>query len=286
MCFQRCFVALAFLAATAASSRADIFRWDNGELIPGTKGITAGPGVQLDHYELAYAELSQLDLTGSRFDFSNLSNAHLGQSNLTSVNLTGANLAHAFLSSATLTGTNLTLADTRGALGLDVTGATLRNTILPDGTLPISEWFADDRLVVRNFHGAPENDVDPELVGITLPLTGNLFLAVLNPEFNDERWRSTIAFEHGISFTLGGSLELTFATGVDPAKQVGRTFDVFDWTGVIFAGQFQVKSPYTWDLTDLYAGGTVRLTAVPEPSTLVLLIFAAASWCLRRGRAT
>ena len=77
MCFQRCFVALAFLVATAASSRADIFRWDNGQLIPGTEGITPGPGVQLDHHELAYAALSDLDLTGSRFDFSNLSYAYL-----------------------------------------------------------------------------------------------------------------------------------------------------------------------------------------------------------------
>ena len=57
MCFQRCFVALAFLVAMAASSRADIFRWDNGQLIPGTEGITPGPGVMLDHHELAYADL-------------------------------------------------------------------------------------------------------------------------------------------------------------------------------------------------------------------------------------
>jgi len=40
MSLQRCLVALAFLVATAGSSRADIYRWDNGWLIPGTEGIT------------------------------------------------------------------------------------------------------------------------------------------------------------------------------------------------------------------------------------------------------
>jgi hypothetical protein len=70
MCFQRSLVALAFLVAMAAPSRADIFRWDNGQLIPGTEGITPGPGVQLDHHELGYAELSSRNLTDSRFDFS------------------------------------------------------------------------------------------------------------------------------------------------------------------------------------------------------------------------
>jgi len=47
MSLQRCLVALAFLVATAGSSRADIYRWDNGWLIPGTEGITPGPAVQL-----------------------------------------------------------------------------------------------------------------------------------------------------------------------------------------------------------------------------------------------
>ena len=109
MCFQRCFVALAFLIATAGSSRADIFRWDNGQLIPGTEGITPGPGVQLDHHELAYAALSSLDLTGSRFDFSNLSYANPLQifSTLTNANLSGANLANANLQNSTLTNANL-----------------------------------------------------------------------------------------------------------------------------------------------------------------------------------
>ena len=61
----------------SATARADIYRWDNGQLIPGTEGITPGPGVVLDHHELAFAALSERDLTGARFDFSNLTSAYL-----------------------------------------------------------------------------------------------------------------------------------------------------------------------------------------------------------------
>jgi uncharacterized protein YjbI with pentapeptide repeats len=83
-------VCVLVLLASSSTTRADIFRWDNNQLIPGTEGITPGPGVQLDHHELAYAALYNLDLTGSRFDFSNLSYAALGSSTLTNANLSGA----------------------------------------------------------------------------------------------------------------------------------------------------------------------------------------------------
>jgi hypothetical protein len=68
---------------------------------------------------------------------------------------------------------------------------------------------------------------------------------------------------------LGGALELTFSTHVDPRFQVGRTTQVFDWTGVSPVGRFAIRSPYVWDVTNLYATGEVTLIAVPEPSTLV-----------------
>ena len=64
--------------------------------------------------------------------------------------------------------------------------------------------------------------------------------------------------------TLGGTLELTFAAGVDVATQSGRTIDLFDWTGVTPTGAFTVSSPYTWNLSNLYTTGEVTLTAVPS----------------------
>jgi len=79
-----------------------------------------------------------------------------------------------------------------------------------------------------------------------------------------------ISFEPGIPVSLGGTLDLDFADGVDPATQLGRTIHVFDWTGVSPSGALDIGGPYTWDVSHLYTAGDVTLTAVPEPSTMVL----------------
>ena len=55
------------------------------------------------------------------------------------------------------------------------------------------------------------------------------------------------------------------------ASQLGRTFDLFDWTSVTPTGAFTISSPYAWNLSNLYTTGEVTLTAIPEPATLVLL---------------
>jgi hypothetical protein len=78
--------------------------------------------------------------------------------------------------------------------------------------------------------------------------------------FEADAWDSTISFAHGIPVTLGGTLELTFAGDVDVADQVGRTFDLFDWTGVSPTGDIAVSSPYPWDLSSLYTTGEVTLS--------------------------
>ena len=82
--------------------------------------------------------------------------------------------------------------------------------------------------------------------------------------FDADPWDSTISFAPGIPVTLGGTLELTFAPGVDVATQSGRTIDLFDWTGVTPTGAFTVSSPYTWNLSKLYTTGEVTLS-IPLP---------------------
>src|SRR5262245_53333356 len=100
----------ALLIGLTAACQADIFRWDNGQLIPGTGGITPGPGVQLDHRQLRFARLAELDLAGANLASSNLTRASLYRSTLTNANLSGAILVDANLSSATLTGGDLSIA--------------------------------------------------------------------------------------------------------------------------------------------------------------------------------
>jgi hypothetical protein len=60
----------------AADVRAQIYRV-NGELIPGTEGITPGPSVQLDQRELRFAQLASLDLSAANFAESDLTSADL-----------------------------------------------------------------------------------------------------------------------------------------------------------------------------------------------------------------
>jgi hypothetical protein len=91
--------------------------------------------------------------------------------------------------------------------------------------------------------------------------------------FEADAWDSTISFAPGIPVTLGGTLELTFAADVNPATQLGRTFDLFDWTGVTPTGAFTVSSAYTWNLSNLYTTGEIMLTAIPEPASVALAVF-------------
>ena len=81
--------------------------------------------------------------------------------------------------------------------------------------------------------------------------------------FDADPWDSTISFAPGIPVALGGTLELTFAPGVNIATQSGRTIDLFDWTGVTPTGAFNVSSPYTWDVAKLYTTSEVTLAAAP-----------------------
>ena len=97
---------IAILAAPSAD--ADIYRWDNGEVIPGTEGIEPGPGVDLSHMDLRSARLNGKDLTGANLEGANLANASLLGSNLTDANLIGTNLTSVNLYNATLMNADLT----------------------------------------------------------------------------------------------------------------------------------------------------------------------------------
>jgi uncharacterized protein YjbI with pentapeptide repeats len=69
-------ISLVFLAiAASVRVRADIYRWDNGQLIPGTEGITPGPGVQFLWNDLSFADFRSMNLSGTVFFKAILSDA-------------------------------------------------------------------------------------------------------------------------------------------------------------------------------------------------------------------
>jgi uncharacterized protein YjbI with pentapeptide repeats len=262
--------------------------------IPGiTEDTTIGSGITLEQlystasyqaHDLSGIGLVGSNLAGAVFAGQKLTRADFGGVNLTGADLKEANLAEAnfFVNQcasygqycgpgdAILSGADLTAADGRGAWNLfgPARFAITTNLILPDGHIDGLDLDAGGRLVLHDFDGTPyfrfpdHITVDQHLMmgpGGTLRMV-----------FEADAWDSTILFAPRIPVAIGGALELTFAADVNLASQVGRTFHVFDWTGVNPTGVFTVSSPYIWDLSNLYTTGEVTLAAVPEPAGFAL----------------
>ena len=93
----------------SSSLHADVFRWDNGEVIPGTEGIEPGPGVELNLWNtesqnLRFADFRERDLTGAGFVFSWLQDASFHLANLTNTSFRRATLRDADFSDAVIAG--------------------------------------------------------------------------------------------------------------------------------------------------------------------------------------
>jgi hypothetical protein len=184
------------------------------------------------------------------------------------------NLTNTVLTNFSLEGANLTGADLRGSnydycCGPVSYGQETTNLIYPSGHIAGVQLGAGQALTVRDYDGRRNYPIGPVpiTVGQHFTNTGGTLRLV----FEADDWNSTISFDAGIPVALGGTLELTFTEGVSLASQIGRTFDLFDWTGVNPAGAFRVASPYAWDLSNLYNTGEVTLLAIPEPTTVVLV---------------
>jgi uncharacterized protein YjbI with pentapeptide repeats len=209
-------------------------------------------------------------LTDADFSQANLVNADFYAARLTSADLHQANLTNALFGSANLTDADFAGADARGAYFDNLSGAITTNLIRPDGHIDGLTLDTDGPLLVRDYDGRP--DYGTAYPPIPITIDQHLAMApggTLRMVFEADAWDSTISFAPGIPVTLGATLELTFADDVNLATQLGRTFDVFNWTGVTPTGAFAISSPYAWDLSNLYTTGEVTLTAIPEPSAFL-----------------
>jgi uncharacterized protein YjbI with pentapeptide repeats len=231
--------------------------------------------------------LAQLYSTAS-YQARDLSGVGLDYCNLAGGNLAGQNLTNASFNGAMLTGADFTAADARDAI-LFQSDVITTNLIRPDGHINGLNLEAGGVLVVRDYDGNP--------VAYPVP-TGPISISVdqhlamdpggtLRMVFEADAWDSTISLAPGIPVTPGGTLELTFAADVNPASQLGRTFDLFNWTGVTPTGAFAISSPYHWNLSNLYSTGEITLNAVPEAATVPLLLASGIAIIIsRRSRIT
>jgi uncharacterized protein YjbI with pentapeptide repeats len=233
-------------------------------------------------------DLRNANLTGAEFWGATLTGADLRNANLTGADFLYATLTGADLRNANLTGArfwygaNLADADLRGAVGADLSGATLHNTILPDGQIQGLALGSGETLRVRNS-------------GVAITVSNTMIFdadSTLRLELEPD-WTSIINLADGVTPQLGGTLYLDLAEGVGPGALLGQTFYLFNWNGLLagdnhFLSIVSDLGPYyVWDTSDLYNGGTVTLIAVPEPGTIALIapaLFGFAGIAFRRMR--
>lgn len=235
----------------AVSSSADIYRWDNGNPIPGTQGIVPGPGVSLSSLDLSFADLKGFDLSGANFSSSNLMNA-------------------AFDDSA-LDATDFSRADLRGASGFATDESMiLSNTIRPDGVIKGLSLANYETLVVR----------DGELpVRVVERFTiASWVRGTLEIQLSDRDWNSTIQIDPDAVFDPGGILRYDFAPGTTreaKAEMEGQTFDFFEWPYPMEQSNtfdiFGSPPGSRWDMDDFFVTGDSTMLRAPEPSSFALL---------------
>jgi uncharacterized protein YjbI with pentapeptide repeats len=221
-----------------------------------------GTGITLSQL-YSTASYQARDLSGIDFSY----NETLFGANLASQNLTNGIFALTFSFDS---GADLTGADTRGAQRLFLDTSTTTNTIRRDGHIQGLDLVAGKILMVRDYDGDPSR-TDPAygtptpVPPIPIQIDQHFFMgagAALQFLFESDPWDSLISFSAGIPVSLGGgTLDLQFADGVAAASQIGRTFHVFDWTGVNPIGTFNVTSPFVWDLSKLYTTGEITFLA-------------------------
>jgi uncharacterized protein YjbI with pentapeptide repeats len=240
------------------------------------------------HFQLGLGtgiSVLQLYSTAS-YQTGDLSGIDLSENDMHSANFAGLDLTNAVFNNTNLMNADLSGADTRGSFGgyfFNSANAVLANTIFYDGSILDLNLGSGQSLVIRDYDGGPYLESPNDRVPITVSDAFQMDSgSTMRFVFDADAWDSTISFYEETSVSRGGTLELLFAPGVNVVAQIGRTFKLFDWTGLSPSGEFSVASPYVWNLSNLYTTGEVTLAAMPEPSSLPLAALAGSGLLWRR----
>lgn len=223
--------------------------------------------------KLSFIRLSDNDLTGWCFAGQELYASFFERSVLQGADLSDADIQGARFDGADLTNADLSRADLRRAMDVDFASAITNNTILPDGSIHGLNLKTGEILTIRDSY-----------VGIPVLIDDQMVIAegaILDILMQYEEWGSTIKLQNGFVPDLGGTLRLhilPFWRGIE--YMAGTTFDLFDWNGMLPEGEtfdeVVWEAGYQWDISQLYTTGEVTLLAIPEPCSLMLLLWGGA----------
>lgn len=180
---------------------------------------------------------------------------------LRNADLRGQRLTEAtfnFYDESNLEGADLSFADLRSAVG-NLAGATTRSAILPSGQIQGLDLRAGESLAI---HDVAQSAYRAAEGFYTIRVSESFKLesdAELQLVLDGDGWNSQISFDPGIAVDLGGTLDIQFESDFDFASNVGKAFDLFDWSSVAPRGNFQVTSSQRWDLSNLYTTGEIIL---------------------------
>lgn len=111
---------------------------------------------------------------------------------------------------------------------------------------------------------------------------------------NDTSHNDRLVLVSAYDVVLGGTLEVRDVTGTSNTWQAGDSWQLIDWTQVIYPDHTfsyfdtfilpTLNGSFEWDTSELYTQGIISIVAVPEPSRFLLLTLAGSIMLLRRRR--